>query len=101
MTGAKNGNGYLGARMDVLLEARMMHYFRLDFERESQALVKNMRISWPIKYLETTPNGCMPQVWKKAVKMAVMQSKYSTCIIIIKQTQAKGTSYRGDRISHY
>ena len=27
MTGAKNGNGYLEARMDVLLEVRMMHYF--------------------------------------------------------------------------
>jgi len=59
-----------------------------------------MRTAWLIKHLETTLSGCMPQVWKKAVKTAVMQSKYSTCITIIKQTQAKGTSYRGGRISH-
>ena len=59
-----------------------------------------MRIVWLIKYLKTALSGCMPRIWKKVVKTAVMQSKYSTCITIIKQTHAKGTSYRDGRISH-
>jgi len=62
--------------MDVLLEARMMLY--LTSLEKSHPLVKDMRIAWLIKRLETTLSGCMPQAWKKAVKTAVMQSKYST-----------------------